>query len=279
MATLKQDAKKAALLLDSQELSGWDLAELCARRVLSSNHPSDVELQRELGRVSAQEWAELVTQNGRRRMVKGTAGQYARCWRRYGERTNRLHDEDGSERTFAEHFSAAGGAEDQAEERIVRFQGRTSSWEPAAPRDQQTVSEQAQQLPPEHRAAVARQMLEDPEVAERVLADDQTALNIVKARAKHAERRVAEQDQAQRMRAPNLVDAGDLAETGNNMAHIATRLELLAEQVQRVPADQRQQFAREWADVKRLVGWVDSVLSGESMDEGLSKLLNGGNER
>jgi hypothetical protein len=134
-------------------------------------------------------------------------------------------------------------------------------------------------MPPEQKAEVVREALAEPAVAERVVADDQTALNIAKARGRHTHQRETEQTEAQGMRAPQLADAGDLAELGNNMAHIATRLEMLAEQVQRTRTDQREQFAREWADIKRLVGWVDSVLSGQSMDEGLTKLLNGGEDR
>jgi hypothetical protein len=280
MATLKQDAKRAAQLLDSQELAGWDLAELCARRVLSSNHPSDVELQRELGRVSAAEWAEMVTSSGRRRLATSTAQKYARCWRRYGEKAKRLHDETGAERSFAEHYAAASAAEDQAEQSIARSQERDQErgWGGRQGQAQQTVAEQAQQLPAEHKAAVARQMLEDPDVAVRVLRDRHTAANVSKARERVWEENVgAAKDREQA--SPVQRDLARVAlhfEIGNDLAHARFRTaeatRKLTDLTERPP-----DLAADAQAVKDALAWFDTVWNGGQVDdEALAKLLEGG---
>lgn len=276
MASLKQDAKRAAQLLNSQELAGWDLAELCARRVLSSSNPADVADQREWGRVSAREWAELVTKSGRRRMAESTAKQYARCWRRYGE--SRLRDEDGTERSFGEHLSAAGGTQDQAEERMARFlQPSRGSWGGDEHHAPQTIAEQAQQLPAEHKAAVARQMLEDPDVAVRVMRDPHTRRVIGDAR----ERIVEEIEGAAKDREQASPTQRDLARVGlhaeiaNDLSNARYRIGEATRKLQDFgdrPIDIQDAAKR----VRDILDWFEVVWRGGTVDDqALERLLGG----
>jgi hypothetical protein len=83
----ERDVTKAAELLEKVEMSGWDLAELTALWVFTSNKPHVVARERKEGRVPAKDWSDAVTAKGRVRFSETTARAYARCWRKYG--TNR----------------------------------------------------------------------------------------------------------------------------------------------------------------------------------------------
>jgi len=134
-------------------------------------------------------------------------------------------------------------------------------------------------LPAQTKAEVTRELLAEPKVAEVAMRDDETSVNVAAARAKHVQQRNERQDEAARIRAPELYDASDLAEVGNNLAHISSRLELLAQQLQKIPTAKRGQFTRLWDEIKQHVGWVESVMTGDDIDEGFAKLLEGGDQR
>jgi hypothetical protein len=276
-ATLKQDAKRAAQLLNSQELAGWDLAELCARRVLSSNHPADVADQREWGRVSAAEWAEMVTSSGRRRMAASTAKTYARCWRRYGE--NRLRDETGIERSFAEHLDAAAAAEDQAEDRIARGQTFRDRGRLDGDAVQQNVAEQAQQLPAEHKAAVARQMLEDPDVAVRVMRDPHTRRVVGDAREQvvsEIEGAAKDREQASPVQR-DLAHVGLHAEISNDLSNARWRIAEATRKLQDFgdrPVDISDAVQR----VRDILDWFEVVWRGGTVDDAALERLLGGEQ-
>lgn len=279
MATLKQDAKRAAQLLDSQELAGWDLADLCARRVLSSSHPSDVEFQRELGRVSAREWAELVTKSGRRRMSESTAQLYARCWRRYGEKAKRLGDEAGAERSFADHMTAANGAAGNEDEQFAHKRQRDEErgWGGHTSVVPQTVAEQAEQLPAEHKAAVARQMLDDPDVAVRVMRDPHIRRRITDAREQvvtEIEDTAREREQASPAQR-DLARVGLHAEIANDLSHARWRVGEATRKLQDFgdrPVDIEDAAQR----VRDILDWFEVVWRGGTADdEALARLLDG----
>lgn len=279
MATLKQDAKRAAQLLNSQELAGWDLAELCARRVLSSSHPSEVADQREWGRISAREWAEMVTDSGRRRLTESSAQKYARCWRRYGEKANRLHDETGSERPFAEHWTAASVAEGQAEEALAAKQQRDQErgWGGRSGAAPQTIAEQAEQLPAEHKAAVARQILADPDVAIRVMRDSHTRRIVGDAReqvAAEIEGAARDREQASPTQR-DLARVGLHAEIANDLSHARYRIGEATRKLQDF-GDRPVDISDAAQRVRDILDWFEVVWRGGTADDAaLERLLRG----
>lgn len=118
MESLKRAAKRAADLLDAEEMSGWRLAQLTAERTLTSENRRIVKEERAEGRVSSTEWAEAVSKARGRPWSATTARQYATAWRRYG--AERLVTTDGGERPFFEHLSAANVAEENIEKELTR---------------------------------------------------------------------------------------------------------------------------------------------------------------
>lgn len=117
MESTKRAARRAADLLEHQEVSGWKLAKLTADRTLTSNQRKHKQ-ERAEGRVSAAEWAEAVTEAWGRKWSESTSRNYAKAWRRYGE--DRLTDDEGDEMSFTEHLWAAEGSEDSVDANISK---------------------------------------------------------------------------------------------------------------------------------------------------------------
>ena len=176
-----------------------------------------------------------------------------------------------------EHLRAAGGSESQADERIAQLHDLTNRGNGGAVA--QTVSEQAKQLPAEQKAEVVRELLAEAAVAEVAMRDDQTTINVTAARNKHVRERNERQDEAARIRAPQLYQDGDAVEAHNSLIHVTEYLELAIKQISRVPEHRRGEFRRNVAEVDRLVSWLHSTVDGQSLDEGLAKLLEGGEAR
>lgn len=95
----RRDAREAAELLDSQEHSGWRVAQLTDRNVRGAGRPGNVGASAE---ISMAEWVRLIN---RPLFAEATARLYRRVWTRYGG--TRLLDANGVERSFGDHLFAA----------------------------------------------------------------------------------------------------------------------------------------------------------------------------
>lgn len=157
MTDFAEAVQRAAELLNAQEVSGWELAQLTADHTLTSSAPSIVAKERREGRVSAREWAEAVTSAGIRRMSEQSAWNYARTWRKYG--SNRRDDW-----TFAQHYGASSAVtEEVAEQRAAWMVSNREPLLQTAPTRAQ-VQEAIRRDPDLIRATLAA----EPELAEQV---------------------------------------------------------------------------------------------------------------
>jgi hypothetical protein len=144
-------------------------------------------------------------------------------------------------------------------------------------RKAEVARELLQDLPTQTKADLTRQFLAEPQVAEAALRDDETSVNVAMARGKHVQERNQRQDEAARMRAPQLYEDADVLAAQNSLGHVVEYLELAIKQISRVPEHRRAEFfPRLVAEIDRLSGWLHSVVDGQSLDEGIAKLLEGG---
>jgi hypothetical protein len=169
--SFQEDVKRAGELLKSGDLSGWELAELTARRTFTSDNPTIFKRERTEGRVSAKEWAAQVSAAGKRSWGQGSAQAYARCWRRYGAKRNPAW-------SFVEHMNAArDGSEASAEENVARRAASPQWGEGAITANQ--VQQAMTKLPLARQAelvhkvaranpAILRSAVRDPEVYEAI---------------------------------------------------------------------------------------------------------------
>jgi len=253
----QEAVQEARRLVKRSEEDQWRLAQLTWEQVESG--------------ISRRQWARDIGVDH-----KHTSTLY-RIWAEYGALAPHLRP------AFAAVYAAIGdpGKTREAEQlgsvHAVEAVSRVRNLPPE--RKAEVARELVADLPAQTKAEVTRELLAEPKVAEVAMRDDETSVNVAAARAKHVQQRNERQDEAARIRAPELYDASDLAEVGNNLAHISSRLELLAQQLQKIPAAKRAGFGRLWDEIKQHVGWVESVMTGDDIDEGFAKLLEGGDER